>query len=487
MRSHTPPKQFGWTGSQWRAVAVLACGVLLIGGCGGGGTAPLEADLREPGQVTPAGRLQPSDLSYAGAFRVPATSTYEAMGAIAGTCSISFRADGDPASTDGFPGSLFLSNGATVAEIAIPAPLASTNVEALPVAREIQSRNGIISGVSTGANDRFGAVAYVPARGGQSSPKLYWSTYEYYNTDGTDYSSVGWADVNLASPNSKGQWRVGPAAGSNYDSPYHGQKYGEYIIPIDQAWANQYTGGRSLLVGRQREAGAFGGSMGPVLTAIGPWLDGNPPAPGASLSAVPLMYFNSQQGHVGSDTTWMEWRINGDPHYEYFSAGDQWHGGAWVERNGKRALIMVGRHGTFSNSPAQPTYGSSGSHGAVNSTTPPFCYGTGGVECAYGIAVTGNKGYHNGPYRPRLVFIDTGHLAEVAQSKRSPRAVQAYAAKDPLRDGDWPWSDSDNFNDVCGAAYDSNSGLLYVAQTNGYRPGGGHSTPWPVIHAYRVN
>lgn len=432
-----------------------------------------------------ADRLYPTDLTYVGAFRVPATDIYAGTAAIDSPSSLSYRPDGDPTGTaDGFPGSLFISNKDAVAEIKIPAPIKSTSVTSLNVAQEIQSKTSIKSGVSLGPTDRFGAVAYMPAKGSQTSAKLYWSQYEYYNVSGDDYASIGWAEANLAAPSAVGLWHVGPAAGSNWDSAYHGNKYGDYLIPIDQTWANQYTGGKSLLAGRYREAGCCGGSMGPVLTAIAPWQDGNAPAAGATLSAVPLMYFNSLSNHTG-DTTWMQFRLNGDPDYSYYSAGDRWHGGAWVAMGTKKAIIMVGRHGTYSgaNPCPQTAYGD-GCHGAVGSTTPPYCYGGGGTDCPSPIGVTNSKGYHTGPYKPRFLFIDPDDLAQVAQGLKSPSSVGAYTVYDPTND--WPWKDSDNFNDVAGAAYDPVNGYLYVAQGNAYRPGGGSSTPWPVIHVYKV-
>lgn len=432
-----------------------------------------------------ADRLLPSDLTYLGAFRVPATDPYAGMGAVAAASSMTFRPDGDAGgAADGYPGSLLFSNHGWVAEIKIPAPVKSSDINALNIAAEIRSINGVTGSVNQGGNDSFGAVAYLPAGGAHATAQIFWTTYEYYNVAGRDYASIGMSNVDLSSGSAVGLWHVGPAA-ANFDSASHGQKYGDYLIPIDQAWADTYTGGRSLLAGRYREAGAAGGSMGPVLTAIGPWLDGNPLAAGANLSAKPLMYFNSITQHT-TDTTWMNFRLNGDANYTYYSAGDRWHGGAWVARGTKKAIILVGRHGTFDGTnPCPPTALGDGCHGAVGTTTPPYCYGTGGVDCPAPIAVTNNKGYHNGPYRPRILFIDPDDLALVAQGTKSASAVGPYTDFDPSVD--WPWTDSDNFNDIVGAAYDSASGVLYVAQGNAYRPGGGSNTPWPVVHVYKVS
>ena len=432
-----------------------------------------------------ADRLMPSDLIYLGAFQVPSTESYAGMAASDSTSSLSYRPNGDlTGSGDGYPGSLFLSKGAYVSEIKIPAPIKSSDIKSLNQAEQIQSIKGITGNVDFGSNDRFGAIAYIGANG-LASEKLYWSTFEYYNVDGTDYSSIGWADTTLSSPNAAGLWHVGPTANGNLDSPYHGMKHGDYLIPIDQGWANDNTGGKSLLSGRYREAGAIGGSMGPVLVAIAPWKNENPPPAGSSFDAIPLMSFNSTTSHT-ADTTWMEFKLTNDQDYTYYSAGDRWHGGAWVAKGTKKAIILVGRHGTYNGVPlCPPSKSGGGCGGAVGTNTPPYCYGDGGTDCPQGIAVTNNHGYHTGPYRPRFLFIDPDELAQVAKGSRTPSSIDAYYSYDPSVD--WPWSDSDGFNDVAGAAYDSINGYLYVAQANAYRPGGGSNTPWPVIHVYRVS
>ncbi len=319
--------------------------------------------------------------------------------------------------------------------------------------------------------------------------------YEYYNVAADDYVSIGMSEITLSAPNAKGAWHVGPAA-SGLDSPYHGMKSGEYLIPVDQSWADANTGGKSLLVGRYREAGCCGGSMGPVLLAIAPWLDGNPLANGSNLSASPLMYFNSITIHT-DDTTWMRWRFVNDPDYTYYSAGDNWHGGAWISQGSKKAIVMGCRHGTLDMVKVTcPAAGSDGCHGGVGTTTPPFCYGTGGIECPYNppIANTNDKGYHTGPYKPRLVFIDPDDLAAAAQGKKNAWEVTSYDTYDPTPD--WPWNTTANRNNIWqgnggigGVAYDSTNGILYVAQGNGYCPGCAddvNAAGYPLIQVYRV-
>jgi len=426
-----------------------------------------------------AARLTSSDFTYLGAFRTPISSgTMESVGTTEGYGSLSFRPDGN-----GGAGSLIIAGRNGVTEITIPTPGTSSNLNSLSVATVIQSTTDIATGGSLGSCDRLGSVAYVGQKG-SVSPKLYWSCYIYYNVAGDDYSSLGWSEVTMSSPKAKGAWHIGPSSGGNWDSPYHGNKYGSYIIPIDQAWADQYTGGKSLLVGRYKEAGSAGGSMGPVLTAVGPWLDGNPPANGSNLSATPLMYFNSVSVHTG-DTTWMEFRLTGDPNYTYYSAGDHWNGGAWVTVGTKKALVLVGRHGTYDGSNPCPWNGANGCNGAVGTNTPPYCYGEGGKDCPYGIAVTNYKGYHNGPYRGRFLFIDPDDLALVAQGQKDAHSVDAYAVYAPQ--ADWQFDSTEGLNQIVGAAYDSTNHRFYVVQAMVEQPGGQNAPAWPLIHVYQVS
>lgn len=417
----------------------------------------------------------PADLTYLGAFRLGRHQPLEAFGGEEGVASISWREDA---------GTLIVqSRGQVIGEFAPVAPVVSANADALPEAVPVAGYSNPVVGAP--GNDRTGAVVWASPRAGQPA-RMYWSTYEYYNTDATDYPSLGWASISGQTMSaSEGAWHVGPRGLPQW----HGQRFGQYVIPIPQAWADVHTQGRSILVGRMREAGGAGGSMGPVLAAVGPWVDG-PPAAGGDLSATLLMSYATADwnGDVGQSRAWESWRSLGDPAYEYWSPSD-WHlGGAWVERNGKRALIMGGRKAEFDNDPPQPKYGDSGSHGAVGSNVPPYCYGTGGVECSGGLAISSSKGYHCGPYSPRLWFYDVSHLEEVAAGTRQPDQMQSYACLDPKRAGHWTNRRTANVSQyVAGPAYDPATGTLFVLDPQGDDPLGHPNPYWPIVHVYQVN
>lgn len=436
-----------------------------------------------------AERLQPSDLTYLGAFLLPTTTFFEAMGeqGYPQTSGMTFNPNGNNGA-----GSIFIiGRGGRVAEISIPSPKMSS----LSTATVLQSSLSPFSYSAALQNDATAGIAYMTARGSQTSPKLYFGSFEYYNTDATDYNSLGWANTTLSNPQTAGLWHVGPPAGSNSDAWNHGVKSGEYLITAPQAWADQYTNGRSLLIGRTREAAGAGGSSGPVLLATAPWASGNPPAAGTALPATPLMYFYTNVVTAqGTSTSWQSWRMFNDPDWTYWSPGDRVNGGAWVDRGGKRALILGLRHGLFKNDPVQPTYGSDGSHGGFKADptgkTPAFCYGEGGVQCPWGIALTSNKGYHNGPYGARLAFVDIADLESVATGTKSPQTVTAYNVYNLMNDFGKPTGtkqDRTGSHDVVGVAYDENSGRLYVGQSNGNDPNGHPLPAWPVIHVYQVS
>jgi hypothetical protein len=435
-----------------------------------------------------AERLQPSDLTYLGAFLLPTTDFFAAMGELGypQTSGMTFNPSGN-----GGAGSIFIiGQGGRVAEISIPTP----KMFSLSTATVLQSHMAPFSYSAAGINDATAGIAYMPPQGSQSSPKLYFGSFEYFNVAGNDYNSLGWANTNLSNTQTAGLWHVGPFAGSNLDAWNHGVKSGEYLVVAPQVWANQYTNGRSLLIGRTREAAGAGGSSGPVLIATAPWANGNPPAPGIALPATPLMYFYTNVViSPGTSTNWQAWRMFNDPAWTYWNPGDRCNGGAWFDWGGKRGLILGIRHATFSNNPVQPKYGINGSHGGFvddpSGQTPPFCYGTGGVECGGEIAITNYRGYHAAPYQARLAFVDIADLESVATGSKDPRTVTAYNVYDLMNDFGRPEGtrqDRGGSNDVVGVAYDSNTGKLYVGQANGNDPNGFPNPAWPVIHVYQI-
>lgn len=472
--------------------------VLTTAGAWSEPASPLSLAIDAAGALTLAGQtvaasnaavtdLQPSDLEYLGAFLLPTTTFFEAMGeqGYPQTASMTFCPTGNSNA-----GSLFIiGRQGRVAEVTIP----TAKTSALNTATVIQSNSDPFAYSSAGDNDATAGICYMPAKGSQSTAKLYFGSFEYYNTDGTDYNSLGWANTDLSNTQTAGLWHVGSAA-SSQDDWNHGVKHGEYMFAVPQDWADTHTDGRSLIVGRTREAAGAGGSSGPVMIAVAPWASGNPPSAGTALPATPLSYFYTNiVTQEGSSTNWQSWRMYGDPDWTYWSPKDRVSGGAWVEVDGKRAVVLAMTHGLFDNDPAQPKYGSDGSHGGFDDDptgqTAPFCYGDGGTQCAYGIAISNNKGYHCGPYAARLAFVSVDDLESVAAETKDPRTMTAYAVYDLMDDFGTPsgtTTDRTGSNDTLGCAFDEATGRLYVGQANGNDPNGHPNPAWPVIHVYQV-
>ena len=105
----------------------------------------------------PAQLVQPSDLVYQGAFRLPGEDDRPATFAYGGS-AMTFNPNGDPSgSDDGFPGSLFvtghdrlaygeLPDGSQVAEISIPVPVVSVNLADLNQAGFLQGFHDVAEG-----------------------------------------------------------------------------------------------------------------------------------------------------------------------------------------------------------------------------------------------------------------------------------------------------------------------------------------------------
>ncbi|MBK8508758.1 MAG: hypothetical protein IPL51_08925 [Candidatus Competibacteraceae bacterium] len=177
---------------------------------------------------------------------------------------------------------------------------------------------------------------------------------------------------------------------------------------------------------------------------------------------------------------------------DILSPKDRCTGGAWIDRNGKRALILGMTHGIFDNDPIQSKYGSDGAHGGFKDDptgkTVPYCYGD-SSQCS-STAISNNKGYHAGPYVARLAFVDITDLESVAVGSKSPQSVTAYNVYDLMNDFGKPAEtrqDRTGSNDVVGVAYDENTGKLYVGQSNGNDPNGHPNPAWPIIHVYQVS
>jgi hypothetical protein len=188
-----------------------------------------------------------------------------------------------------------------------------------------------------------------------------------------------------------------------------------------------------LATGRFRDGGQ--GSQGPALFAIGPWLDGDPPAAGVRLKAVPLLRYSP----VTDDR----------PHtLKDYHHSDEWSGGAWLTAGRKSAVVFVGTKGE-----GKCWYGFA--NGVVWPDEEPFP--------AIPDPPNDQRGWWSERFVGRMLFYDPRELAEVAQGRKKPFEPQPYATLDldavllgvKIRQ---------QWFHVGGACFDPQRGFLYVVE-----------------------
>lgn len=465
----------------WIAYGVLNDGAAPGQRTGDGAYVPA---LRTPG--APAGRVAPSDFAYLGAFRLPAGGERPLTFEYGGN-AMTFRPVGDPGgAADGFPGSLFvtghdrmpygeLPDGSRVAEIDIPVPTLSREVEVLPEARFLQPLVDVTGGLFAGIDEipRLG-MQYLDRP--ETGPLVHLAWGEHLPPP-PDRPTHAWFRPDLSAPAPRGAWFL---AGL---SPYAANGY---MLEIPEGWANAHAGGRVLGAGRYRDGGLAG--MGPALFAYRPWQDaaGTPPSPGATLPVTTLLQYASAR-----DTERIERCLAGTQH------ADTWEGAAWLTTSsGRSAVLFAGTKGVgerfwygFLN-PAGPDLPCVAGDFVNEYTTCRKADGTPCppeelVECA---GHTSSRGWWSSRFAGRLLLYDPDDLARVAAGAAEPWAPQPYAFVDvdphlylnpsgvDLEDVGPGVQQRFRLGDV---AYDRQNGLLYLLElfADGARP---------VVHVFRV-
>ncbi|MBN2345536.1 MAG: hypothetical protein JXO51_04035 [Candidatus Aminicenantes bacterium] len=377
---------------------------------------------------SPTERLQPGDLQYRGAFRLPEGSNgcdWSWSGE-----ALAYHPGGDGGGPDdGFPGSLFGTGHnwlQWVSEISIPAPVvvAGGNLDGLPLASTLQPFADIRAGLFDWPLEipRAG-LACLPAQGSQTAGKLYCAWAQHMG-EGDTLPSHGWAGPDLDHPDTAGPWRI--AGFWNYVT-------GDYLLAIPDSWADGHAGGRRLGTGRFRDGGQ--GAMGPSLLALAPWRDGDPPAPGTTIEAQPLLLYDSV--YEESPIT-----LSGYHH------SDEWSSAAWLETDSKAAVVFAGTKGR-----GDCWYGFA--NGVVWPDEPPYP--------PIPPPPHDERGWWSDRFEAVFLFYDPADLAEVAAGKREPSWPQPYAE---LRvDGVLFGGYGDRQKGRFGAcAWDASRRLLYVME-----------------------
>jgi hypothetical protein len=402
------------------------------------GTKAPPGDTQVP-SLSPGSLIQPSDLIYLGAFRLPGDAPDEVGWMWSGE-ALAYYPDGDPGgSDDGFPGSLFGTGhnwNQYVSEVSIPAPIVSLgkNPEELNTAATLQTFQDIRGGtIDWPLEQARVGLEYLPSQGEQDSGKLYFCWAPHLD-EGATNPSHGWAELDLSNPQPAGPWRIGEY--TNYVTT-------DYMFAIPQEWSDAYVPGMRLATGRYRDGGQA--SFGPSLFAIGPWNEGNPPQPGATLDAIPLLLY----GNVYEE---------GSPAMDGYAHSDHWSGGAWLTAGGESAIVFAGTKGL-----GETWYGCpDGTVWPENPPYPPECEG---------------RGWWSSQFAAQIIFYDPADLAAVATGAMESGEPQPYAVleiEDVLYNPDFIL-----LNHLGAAAFDRERGLLYVLEPLA-------DEERPIVHVWRA-
>jgi hypothetical protein len=429
--------------------------------------------------------VQPSDLQYLGAFRLPDGAARPRTFEYGGN-AMTFNPNGDPSgANDGFPGSLFITghdrmaygelpDGDQVAEVSIPAPSLSRHLSALPQAGFLQNFSNVAQGFFVGLDEipRVG-MTYLntPATG----PKIHLAWGQHLQPEPPD-ASHAWFEPNLAAPNLRGTWFIGNQSVYSVNG---------YMFEIPGAWADQNASSRYLGTGRFKDGGWSG--MGPALVAYRPWLDGGAPAPsGTHLQETTLLLYEKS-----TNTENIERALDGYQH------ADEWEGGAWLTTtSGKSAVIFAGTKSTG----AKYWYGYLNPAGAQYPCVDgdfvgqfAVCRLANGAPCPSSDLIecpghTSDRGWWSTRMDAQILFYDPADLARVAAGQMQSWAPQPYASLDI--DGHLFLNPAGIEMEMLGTGdqrryrigdvtYDRNNGLLYVLElfADGAKP---------VVHVWRV-
>jgi hypothetical protein len=386
------------------------------------------------GESAPGLLIQPEDLVYLGAFRLPdrAPGGEPDIGWGWGGGAMTYYPQGDPnGPDDGFPGSLFGTGhdwNTYVSEINIPVPVISPgkNLEELNTATTLQEFRDIKGNLFGYLEIPRVGLEYLPAQGAQTHGKLYFAWAQHMG-EGETNPSHGWSELDLSNPGIAGAWRI---------DDFWNYVTGDYIFAIPGAWAEANTPGMYLATGRFRDGGQ--GAEGPSLFAYGPWNDGNPPAQGATLSAIPLLLY----GNVYEENP---------PAMNGYHHSDEWSGGAWLTAGDRSAVIFVGTKGQgecwygFANGvvwPDDPPY--------PPVPDPPF----------------DDRGWWSDRFVGQILFYDPAHLAAVARGNMAASEPQPYATLeiDPYL---YHIESSQQWRHLGAAGFDRERGRLYIFELFG--------------------
>ena len=392
--------------------------------------------------------IDPSAVSYVGAFRLPAIDdgSYGTFNYSDG--AVAYYPSGDAGSADdGYPGSLYISShpyAPKVAEVSIPAPSTSRNISDLPVARLLQPFKVITGGVGAGY---LMGLTYVAAEN-----RIYFTASDDYLTadcNAINLSSpaiapaIGSFQPNLSTSTAQGAWYV--KVGSTVLHPYQTSRY---LFEVPKTFADAYLGGRNLASGRHR---GWCSTDGPQLYAW-PGQGAAPAANGAALAAATMMQYGTGSQQVSG-----------------FSPANDYQGANFLTYGSQSAVVISG---VMDFDPLRTYYGYD------NWKLSTECDGIVPFPC------TGTRGWRAADPHPALLFFNPADLAAVATGQKQSWQPQPYATLNLLPYALKTYPPTMNMNSSEGetfiSSFDRARGLIYVTES---RVEGGLA---PVVHVFRL-
>lgn len=409
----------------WWAVMILAVAGLMAAVLGTAMTPLVVSHAAEQRDVRER-RLELSDLKYVGAFRLPADTMN----------GDSFSFGGGPLAVNPGRNTLFVgSRRGLVAELHVPEPVASGDVNALPFATFAQGfadpAGGRMKDIAADAN-LAGLLVF--------GDRLYGSGLSFY--DATNRQELSHFSRSLALNRIESgplrrvgeRGRVGFVAG--------------YMAPVPPEWQSRLGG--PAVTGQCCVQIISRTSWGPSAFAWNPaGLDERESTP-----VIPLLYYDSTHPTLGV----------------YASSNPTFGGTTTI---GGLAIIDGTRSALF--------FGSNG--------TGPFCYGVGtsdksqdgkptpdgGTYCYD--PTTNDKGHHAYPYRNQIWAYDLAEWAEVSAGRKDPWDVKPY--------GVWTFDlpIQEPTRRLIGVAYDAARRRVFVSQRLADRDGYAFRA---IIHVYHI-
>ncbi|GAB4503516.1 MAG: hypothetical protein Fur0043_05080 [Anaerolineales bacterium] len=449
-------------------------------------TAPSTASPLQPPPPSSEDVVNPSDLEYLGAFRLPGGADRPQTFAYGGN-AMTFNPNGDPGgAADGFPGSLFITghdrlpygelpDGGQIAEVNIPVPSLSRSVDSLPQAEFLQGFQDVLAGYFT-RMDEIPRLGLLYLDHPLTGPQIHVAYGQHFEPD-PPAPTHGWFGPDFSSSVFRGEWFLDGQSFYNIN---------DYLLEIPAAWAETYAQGRVIGAGRFRDGGWSG--MGPVLIAYSPWDDNGHPQPdGARLGTITLLqYAASTETEDIQDRS-----LHGYQH------PDEWSGGAWITTDsGKSTLLFAGAKSTGS----KFWYGYVNPQGAdfpcVDEEITDFltCRLADGSSCPSQdfIECSGHndyRGWWTTRWETQFLFYDPADLARVARGELASWEPQPYASLNI--DDRLFFNPSGVETDMLGTgvqrryrigdvAYDRANGLLYVLElfADGAKP---------VVHVWKIH